>query len=155
MNIIELKEREDISENVKLGQIYAQFKELLNELKNRELPFEIIKSVNQCVEEVNSTCFNGNELRKFVKNKQTKIIDLLEKELKIVPKNHYKNLWLALGMCVFGVPFGVIFGTIFDNNLSFLAIGLPIGLAIGIAFGSALDKKAAKEGRQLDIEIKY
>ena len=154
VNIIELKEREDIFENVKLSQIYAQFRELLKELKRRELPPEIIKSVNQGIEDINSSCFTGNELRKFVKQKQTEILNLLEKELKIVPKNHYQNLWLALGMCVFGVPLGVAFGASL-GNMGLLGIGIPIGLVLGIAVGLGMDKKAFKEGRQLEVEIKY
>ncbi len=33
------------------------------------------------------------------------------------------------------------------------ALGIPIGMGIGIAMGSGMDKKAFKEGRQLDIEV--
>ena len=154
MNILELKEREGIFENVKAGQIYVQFRELIEELKKKELPHSIIEFVNQDIEDINSTCFTGNELRKFVKQKQTKILNLLEKEFKVVPKSHYQNLWLALGICVFGVPLGIAFGTSMDN-MGLLAIGIPIGMLLGMAVGSGMDKKAFKEGRQLEVEIKY
>ena len=69
MNIIELKERQNISDNIKLGKIYAQLRELLEELKKKELPHKIIESANQDIEELNSTSLNGNELRKLVKQK--------------------------------------------------------------------------------------
>jgi len=154
MIIIELKEREGISENVKLARIYTQFQELLKELRKRELPEKIIDVVNQKIEGLNSIILTGNELGKLVKQKQTEIIKLLEKELKIVPKNHYRNLWLVLGMSVFGLPIGVVYGVIL-NNMGMLAIGLPIGMAIGIGLGAVLDKKAVKEGRQLEMEIQY
>jgi hypothetical protein len=154
MNIIELKEREDISENVKLARIYIQFQELLKELRKRELPEKIIDIVNQRIEGINSTTLTGNELGKLVKKKQTEITKMLEKELKIVPKNHYRNLWSVLGMSIFGLPIGVVYGTII-GNMAMLAIGLPIGMAIGIGLGARLDKKAFKEGRQLEVEIKY
>jgi len=36
MNIIEPKERSDISEDVKLSRIYTQFQKLIKELKERE-----------------------------------------------------------------------------------------------------------------------
>ena len=154
MSIIELKEREGFSENVKLSRIYIQFQELLKELRKKELPNKIIEFINQDIEYINSTSLIGNELRKLVKQKQEKIIKLIEKELKIVPKDYYQNLWLALGMCVFGLPLGVVFGTSL-GNMGLLGIGLPIGLAIGIALGSRMDKKALEEGRQLDVKIKY
>lgn len=82
-----------------------------------------------------------------------RMVNTLEKEVKLVPKNHYRNRWLALGMAAFGLPMGVVFG-ISLGNMAFLAIGLPIGMAIGIAVGTGLDKKASEEGRQLDVEIK-
>jgi len=154
MNIIELKERENISDDIKLSRIYVQLGELLKSLKKKELTPEIIKSINRDIEELNSSSLTSNELIKLVKLKQTKIIKVVEKELKIVPKNYYRNLWLILGMSVFGIPIGVTFGTSV-GNMGLLGIGLPIGMGIGIVVGSGMDKKAFKEGRQLDIEIKY
>ena len=154
MNIIELKERENISDNIKLSRIYVQLGELLKNLKKKELTPEIIKSINGDIEELNSSSLTSNELIKLVKLKQTKIIKVVEKELKIVPKNYYRNLWLILGMSVFGIPIGVAFGSSI-GNMGLLGIGLPIGMGIGIVVGSGMDKKAFKEGRQLDIEIKY
>ena len=154
MNIIELTERADISENAKLGEIYAQFQELLKELRKKELPQKIIEFVNHVIDNINSTSLTGSALGKLLKEEQTKIIKLLEKELKIVPKEYYQNLWLVLGLCVFGLPVGVVFGTIL-NNMALLGIGLPIGLAIGYVLGSRMDKKASEEGRQLDVKTKY
>jgi predicted RND superfamily exporter protein len=154
MNIIELKSRQNISTDIKLSKIYSQFEVLLSELKRKELPSKFIESVNQDIEELNSTSLTDNELRKLVKKKQTRIIKLAEKELKIVPKNYYRNLMLAVGMSVFGLPIGVAFG-LSIGNMGLLGIGLPIGMVIGIAIGSIIDKKAFEEGRQLDVEIKY
>lgn len=147
MNIIEPKERQNISDNIKLSRIYNQLGELLKELEKKELPHKIIESVNQDIEELNTTTLTSNELRKLVKQKQTKIIKLVEKELKITPKNYYRSLWFVLGM-IFGSAIGPGFGISFG-------IGIPIGMVIGIAVGSAIDKKAFEEGRQLDVEIKY
>jgi predicted RND superfamily exporter protein len=154
MNIIELKERQNISDNIKLNRIYVQFGELLKELDQKELPHKIIESINQDVEELNATNLINNELKKLVKDKQTKIIKLVEKELKFVPKNYYRNIWLALGMTIFGLPFGVALG-LGTGNMGLLGAGLPIGMIIGIAVGAGMDKKALEERRQLNIEIKY
>jgi hypothetical protein len=151
MKIIELKEREDVSEN-KLGESYAQFQELLKELRKKELPQTIIESINQGIEEINSTSLTDKNLRKLVEKKQMKILKLLESELKIVSKNHYRNYWLAVGMCVFGIPIGLIYGIVMDN-LALLGIGLPVGMAVGVGLGFRMDKKASEEGRQLNVEI--
>ncbi len=153
MHIIELKERMDISEDVKMSRIYIQFQELLKELQKKELPNAIIEFINQDIEDLNSVSLTSNEFEKLVKQKQTKIIKQIEKELKIVPKNYYRNLWLALGLCVFGIPIGIALRTS-ANNAGLFALGIPIGMGIGIALGTGMDKKAFKEGRQLDIEVK-
>jgi len=154
MNIIELKERQNFSADTKTNRIYIQLGELLNQLSKRNLPENIIESVNQDIEVVNAASLIGNDFRKLVKQKQNKIIKLLEKDLKVVPKNYYRNMWLALGMSVFGLPIGVAFGASI-GNMGLLGVGLPIGMAIGALVGSKMDKKALEEGRQLNIEIKY
>jgi len=153
MEIKTLKQRQDIENNSKLNAAYLQFKKLLNELRKRELPDTIVASINKDIDVLNSDFNSEKELRKKIKQKQTEIIKLIEKELKLVTKNHYRTLWLAVGMAAFGIPLGVVFG-ISLGNMAYLGIGLPIGLAFGIALGTKLDKKACEEGRQLDLEIK-
>jgi len=153
MEIKELKQRPEILEDAKSNETFFQFEKLLNELRKKELPDEIVVAINKDVHEINSIVDSGKAFRKKVRQKQAEIIKQLEKEQKIVPKNHYRNIWMALGMAVFGIPLGVVFGMSLDN-MAFLGIGLPIGLTIGLGVGAEMDKKAFKEGRQLDIEIK-
>src|SRR6187402_557021 len=126
MKIKELNQTPDIDKNVKLEETYLQFEKLLTELRKRELPDELVVSINKDIEDLNSTSISGDELRKIVTKKQTRIIKLLEKELKLVPKDYYRNLWLAVGMAAFGLPMGVAFGAAL-GNMAFLGIGLPIG----------------------------
>lgn len=152
MKFHELNHRPD-DENLKLNEIFSQFRQLLAELENRELPDEIVTSINNDIDEINSITVIGNELQKEIERRLQRIIKLLEKNLKLVPKNYYRNLWMILGIAVFGIPIGVIFGASLDN-MAYLAIGLPIGLVIGIGLGAVMDQKALKKGRQLDIEIK-
>ena len=78
---------------------------------------------------------------------------MIEKELMLVPKNTFRNRWMAIGMAAFGIPIGMAFG-VSMGNMAFLAIGIPIGMSIGIAIGTGMDKKAFEEGRQLDIDIR-
>lgn len=153
MTIIELKQRPEIDKEGKLYKLFLQFESLLRELMGRELTAEVITSINKDIEEINLVSGEGKELRKIIKKKESRIIASLEKKLKLVPKGHYRNLWLAIGMSVFGVPLGVSFGVAL-GNMAYLGIGLPIGLVIGIAVGASMDNKAAKEGRQLDFEVK-
>jgi hypothetical protein len=154
MEIKELKKRPSIDQNTKLISAYAQFDKLLTELKKKKLPEEIVNSINNGIDQINSVSESEKELRKQIRVSQSSILKLIEKELKIVTKNHYRNTWLAVGMAVFGIPLGVAFGASL-GNMAFLGIGLPIGMAIGIAVGSGMDKKAFEEGRQIDLEIKY
>ncbi|MFC6876436.1 hypothetical protein ACFQZF_07745 [Flavobacterium myungsuense] len=153
MNIKELKNRADFSNDEKLNRTYAQFGELLNELKKKELSQDIYKLINESVDTLNVTTLNGTQLTKLLKQKQTAILKQVEKTHKIVPKNYYRNLWMLLGMSAFGLPIGAAIGSV-SGNMGVLGAGLPIGMGIGIAVGMSMDKKAINEGRQLDIEIK-
>ena len=153
MKINELNQTSGIDKNLKLVERYLQFEKLLVELRKRELPVGLVVSINRDIEDLNSISGSGDELRKVIRKKQTRIIKLLEKELKLVPKNYYRNLWLVVGMAGFGIPIGVALGAS-QGNMANFGLGFPIGLAIGIAVGSGMDKKAFKEGRQIDLEIK-
>ena len=154
MNYTELGDRQNISNDIKLSKIYSQFRELLNELKKKELSQNIVAIINDCVRNINSSTLMGSQLRKLIKENQTSILKQTQKELKIVPQNYYRNLWMLSGFTVFGLPIGIIFGAII-GNMGLLVIGLPIGMAIGATIGLGMDKKAYKEGRQLNLEIKY
>ena len=154
MSYLELKDIQNISSDIKLSRIYLQFTELLNELKKKKLSQNIVTIINDSVEHINSSKLMGSQLRKLIKQNQTSILKQTEKEFKIVPRNHYRNLWMLIGFTVFGLPIGIIFGAII-GNIGLLAVGLPIGMAIGATLGLGMDKKACKEGRQLNLEIKY
>lgn len=154
MKISELKEPQNIANDKKLSRIYFQFVALLNELNNKGIPSGLIKFINNHVEELNTSSLNGPGLIKAIKQKQTTILKQLEKELKMVPKYYYRNLWMLFGMSGIGLPIGVAFG-LSVGNMGLLGIGLPIGMSIGFAIGMGMDKKALSEGRQLNLEIKY
>lgn len=153
MKIKKLDRISDIEENERLVKAFNQLDKVLTELREKEVPDEVITSINIAVDETNNFKGSEKELRKQIRKAQTGIIKLIEKKLKIVPKNYYRNLWLVLGMSAFGIPIGLALGASQGNN-GLLGAGLPIGMVIGIAVGTSLDKKAFKEGRQLDVEIK-
>ena len=153
MEIKQLKKRSDLQQVGKWMKRYYEFERLLDVLRNKEIPSDIMSSINQDIENLNSFSGSDRALLKTLKSTEFRILKLVEKELKLVPKNVYRNRWMAIGMSAFGIPFGLAFG-IGVGNMAFLAIGIPIGLSIGIAIGAGMDKKAFEEGRQLEIEIK-
>lgn len=154
MEINVLKMRDGLDRNKRLTDIYVQFEKLLTELRKRELPEEVVRSINTHIDLINLSTGSEEERWKQLRKTQSDTLRLIEKELKLVPKNYYRNIWMALGIAAFGVPLGVVFGASL-GNMAFMGIGIPIGIPIGLAIGTGLDKKAAEEGRQLDVEINY
>ena len=121
-------------------------------MKGKDIPDAVVENINTEIEKINSFAGTEKELKRLIKKTQFTIIQLIAKELNLVTKNHYRNMWMAMGMAAFGIPLVVAFGTSLGNR-AFIGIGIPIGFAIGLAIGTGLDKKAAQEGRQLDVEI--
>jgi len=153
MLIKSLNKIHQIDKSLELQKVYVQFEKILNELHFKWLPHRLIIAINEDIDALNS--FSGSEVewKKKLKKAQSKIVKLLEKEIKFVPINYYRNHWLAMGIAVFGIPLGFAFATYLEN-IAFLATGLPIGAAIGLQLGSKLDKRAYNEGRQINVNIK-
>ena len=153
---MKLKDLHSLSNNLseeKVAIVYAQFSELIEELKTRDLPENLMSLINLSVDKINTLTTESKQLKKLIKQEQNLILKQLEKEMKVVPINYYRNLWLVLGMTTFGLPMGVSIGLSL-GNIGLLGIGLPIGMVIGMAVGSNMDKKALQEGRQLNFEVK-
>lgn len=136
----------------KLTKKFTSLSKLIFAAGKHDLPDTFVSYVNNEIDLIGKFPGTTEETTKKLGTVQKDFLQKLEKEHQLVPKNHYRNLWLPLGMATFGLPIGVVIGLLMDN-ISLLAIGLPIGLAIGVVFGTSLDKKAKKEGRQLDFEL--
>jgi hypothetical protein len=148
MEMLELHKKSD--PNVKLTRKYQLFENLTAALAKRNLPVNIITSINKEIELINDFYGSDTGLINQLAGAQKRILKMVEKQLKIVPKNHYLYLWMALGMSVFGIPLGLAFGHTSGNAIN-LGIGIPIGMVLGMAVGNFLDDKARREGRQLDL----
>jgi hypothetical protein len=123
---------------------------LLKELKKRNLKEESIIFLNKKIEALNSLPPEAAKKEMKLKSSKNDILKHLEKEYKLVTKNYYAQLWLPLGMTVFGLPLGtVVFAA--TGNAAFIPLGLPIGMAIGSFYGAQLDKKAASEDRVIEL----
>lgn len=142
-----------LSRNPGSEKNYHSYIALLDSMKEKELPDHVVSEINRYTTALNELNGSDSNMKSQIKKVISFILKLLEKECNLVAKNHFRNLWMVLGMSVFGLPMGVVFGMSL-GNLAFLGIGLPIGMAIGIAVGTSKDKEAEKEGRQLDWELK-
>lgn len=149
-----LIERPNLVANSRIALLYNQLAAVLRALEERNLPDNITESINQDVQLLNGISDDAKGFAKAVKTAETKIVRLVEKQLKVVPQKYYRKLWLLLGMSSFGIPFGVVFGMSI-GNIAMMGIGLPIGMGIGAGIGTAMDNKALKEGRQLNVELKH
>jgi len=150
MEIKNINKSINTGKNKKLIQEINEFGRLINELKKKKISAKIINLINLDITNINSFIGLDKDLLKLLRKVQYRILKLIKKELNLVTKNFYRNKWLAMGMAIFGVPFGVVLGGR-TGNMAFLGLGIPIGIAIGIVIGSTKDKKAFKEGRQLDL----
>lgn len=153
MEIKELKNRKTF-ENEKIRNGYVQFEELISLLNERTLINKSVQEINTEIDLINNVRVSSNILRKQIRKSQAKILRIIAKEDNVVVKNHYRNLWLVLGMTAFGIPLGTAFGAS-QGNMGMIGIGMPIGMVIGIVVGTKKDKEAAKNGYQLNIDLKH
>ncbi|MBI1343563.1 MAG: hypothetical protein GC171_11570 [Terrimonas sp.] len=153
MGIITLQKRPGIDGNGKWQASFDIFERLLLLINQKEPPAGVVEKINAAIEYLNAFQGHDRDYMKALRKSQFEILSFLEKDLKWVPVNYYRNRWLALGMAVFGIPLGVAMGLSL-GSMAFIGIGLPFGIAIGIAIGTDMDKKAKAAGKQLDIDIK-
>lgn len=152
MTINEMKPIEGIDPGSKSSIALSKFTLLLKELRKRDLPDAIALQINSIIAIAEQLYGNDPRFRSRLGKLKNQIIRLLEKELKIVPRNYYRTLWMAVGIGAFGLPLGVALGASF-GNMGFIGMGLPFGIAIGLALGTGMDKKAFEEGRQLNVDL--
>lgn len=141
------------SSNERLAKAVARFNNLLNAIKTHEIPEAIIGEIIEKIHKIEVSKDDSKQRIQMIKYERDSILKMMEKELKVVPKSHYKRKYMVIGMAAFGIPLGVVYGSIFDNY-AFIGVGLPIGMSLGIAIGSEKDKKVFKQGNQLDFEMK-
>lgn len=153
MNLTTLRQREGLEQFKKLVETYQQMQRLCDAILEKKLDETVIQKINVELDALNAIETVDDAFRKSIKKAEDKILKILEKDLKIVPINYYKTLWMILGMSAFGMPFGVLYGVII-GNMGMIGLGLPFGMAIGIFLGINLDKKALAQGKQLAFERK-
>lgn len=143
-------ERQNIQSNKITSGLYQHLNELLVAIDKIELTDETVDLINEQIISLNSISDSKKHFQQSLKVTGRNIIRLLEKRHRIVPINHYRKLWMILGMTSFAIPICITFG-LSMKNFTLTAIGFPIGMVVGIAIGKKLDDKAFREGRQLNI----
>ena len=151
MDIEKLIKRQIREPNKRLLKEYQKMEDLIEALNKKEIPAELLTVINDDIKLVNSFSGTDKELTKTLRKTHSKILKFVEKELKLVAKNHYRTLWMAIGISVFGISMGTVFSTVF-GNYSYLGMGIPIGMVFGLVIGANLDKNAEKDGKQLDLD---
>lgn len=140
------------SDDQKVVKEWDNFALLIEELRQRNLPETTSSFINAKIESLNlkvgTHSISTSEIRKV----KSAILAHLEKELKMVPKNYYRNIWMPIGLASFGLPLGAAVGMALDN-MAFIGIGMPFGLLLGMAVGMAMDKKVAEKGNQLQYSL--
>ncbi len=129
-----------------------QMRDILKDLRERSLPGRVVDRVNLLVADMNDAIAADHVDRKRMERNVRQLLRLLEKEVELVPRNHHSNLWRGLGIAVFGVPLGLAVGSSV-GEIGLVGLGLPVGVVFGTAVGILLDRKAHREGRQLDVEM--
>lgn len=150
--INEILKNPGLDSNHILQRKIGNMNKILTELRKRDIPKEIINEINLEVQSVDTFRGSDKELRKQLRKVQNNLLKIIHSKLKLVTRNHYRNMWMAIGLAVFGIPMGVAIGFIIDN-IGLLGIGLPFGFLFGLIVGNILDKKAIEEDRQLPVDI--
>lgn len=153
MNLTTLRHRDGLEQFKKLAETYQQMQRLCDAIQEKNLDDSVIQKINVELDALNAIDNVDDAFKKSIKKAEGNILKMLEKDLKIVPINYYRTLWMVLGMSAFGMPFGVLYGVII-GNMGMIGLGLPFGMAIGIFLGMNLDKKALAQGKQLSFERK-
>ncbi len=151
MEITKLKKRQLVEPNKKLSKEFQKMENLIEALGKKVIPADVLAYINDDIKLVNSFSGTDKELTKFLRKTHSKILKFVEKELKLVAKNHYLTLWMAIGISVFGISMGTVFSAVL-GNAAYIGIGIPIGMVLGLVIGTNLDKNAEIEGKQLDLD---
>ena len=131
---------------------YIRLKSVITALNKKDLNENTWNEINIIIQAFNNLDIPERDYGKKAERVRIKILSIAEKKMKLIAKNTMMTRWMAIGMSAFGVPFGIIYGLSMDN-MAFLGVGIAMGMSIGVGIGIAMDKKALKENRQLDIEL--
>ncbi len=140
----------DQTDNKKVNNAYQKMAKLIAALEKKEVPEAVVDEVNVKIANLNAFSGSEKEFARALDRAYNDLLRLVQEVCNWVPQDYHRNQWMALGISVFGIPLGIALGLALDN-MAFMAAFLPLGMAMGMGVGSSMDKKAAEEGRVLDM----
>ena len=152
MTVEKLKRMKGSERNKKLTKAYDKMHRLIEALNKKDIPSKSAITINTDIKTINSFSGTEKELTRVLRKTYSRTLAFLEKELKIVAKNHYLSL---------GMVFGMLAGTVFSSvSWGFGSMGMgsstgmeiSLGMILGMVVGIYLDKQAEKDGKQLALE---
>jgi len=125
----DLKTENTIKKEIK---VYHDFIVLLKNLQYRSFDASELFKIES---ELKILDLKADTNRKVLCKKLAIFLKFLEEEFSLIPKNHYTDIYMIIGMCS-----GMIFSLYIDAIN--LLIGMLIGMVIGLTVGVTKDKKA-------------
>src|SRR5210317_759765 len=110
MKIEGLQRRKGTEKNKKINDAYDKMQLLIEALNKKDIPSEELTTINDHIVSINSFGGTDKELTKELKKTYKIILSFIEENLKLVPKNHFRALWI-----VYGSLAGVVLSSIFAN----------------------------------------
>lgn len=152
MKIINLPDDRSTDSDPKVQKLVSKLITVIEELNKKEMPDDTIHLLNAKLETLLNIAPQNGGYVKAIKSTMHQMLETVREKHQIITKNYYRNYWMPLGMCIFGVPIGCSFGLMADN-MALMGTMLPVGLVLGMAYGSYLDKQAIAANRVIDLEI--
>jgi ABC-type phosphate transport system permease subunit len=118
--------------------IYENFIEILNDLKNRKLTEKQLQSMEEKLEFLNLEV-NPLNKNKYYRLKLSEFKKYLKDKFTLISQGYYTAIGVSLGVA-FGAAFGSLYG---------MGIGVAFGMIIGLIIGVYQDYEARKQNRVL------
>lgn len=149
MTIERLQRRKGIDKNKKLNKTYDKMQHLIVALDKKNLPPNELTCINEHIVLINSFDGTEKELIKMLKKTYTNVLTFINEKLELVPKHHFRALWILYASLAAVVLSSVSYSFGFISIGGLASVFLPFGILIGILVGTYLDNRAKKEGRQI------
>ena len=105
----------DRNQDKKLSAAFLKLDALVDALNSRPIPGSLSEEINSRIRAVNSLQGSSQTVIKELNSTYAAILKLIEKELQLVTRHHYRTLWMVVGMSAFGLPIGLVVSMLVNN----------------------------------------
>lgn len=142
-----------LESNTRLYKKYLLVRDILDELQKRKLSASIVQRINREIDNINSTSSSEKELFIQLSRTQSKLRKIIRNDLKLATKNYYRDMYIPIGLAI-GIIINLLINQRTGSHVFVYILSLLVGIGGGWATGTFFDKKAKKEGKQIDIELR-